>query len=518
MMATRISHGIPSQLNARIDMSVISSMSNRKHVEAILITRTELRLPRTTPEAAGIRSAAIASLLDAWQESGLELHSMMLLRHGQVAAEGWWAPYAPELSHMMFSLSKSFTSTAIGLAVAEGLLSLDDAVISFFPEETPEEPSANLSAMRIRHLLMMGTGHEVDSMQYLAYAEDWVSAFLHAPVEREPGTHFVYNSGATYMLSAILQRVSGIKLLDYLQPRLLDPLGITEATWESCPRGIHTGGWGMTLTTESIAKFGQLYLQRGVWDGKRILSEAWVNEATSKQIHNGDDETNDWAQGYGFQFWRCQNGAYRGDGAFGQFCIVFPEKDAVLAITSANNDMQAVLNGVWTHLLPALTEDLPAEPAAHEALLAKLASLRLEPPQLIAEVPNTESEVSGKRFALDENPYRWIALTVQFESQAAVVTLENCDGEFVLRCGRGAWAEGRGVLLQSAPFQVGQNLRMMSSFTWRSQDTLSITLRYIETPFYVTSELKFSGDELTVQQQVNVSFMGPELPSLHGRS
>ncbi|REE85145.1 CubicO group peptidase (beta-lactamase class C family) [Paenibacillus taihuensis] len=493
-------------------------MFNRKHLEAILITRTELRLPRTTPEAVGIRSTAIAALLDAWKESGLELHSMMILRHGQVAAEGWWAPYAPELSHMLFSLSKSFTSSAIGLAAAEGLLSLDDAVISFFPEVAPEEPSANLSAMRVRHLLMMGTGHEEDTMGPLSSAEDgdWVRAFLQVPVGREPGTHFVYNSGATYMLSAILQKVSGVKLLDYLRPRLLDPLGITEGTWESCPRGIHTGGWGLMLTTESIAKFGQLYLQRGVWEGKRILSEEWVNEATSKQIHNGDDEANDWTQGYGYQFWRCRNGAYRGDGAFGQFCIVLPEKDTVIALTSGTNDMQGVLNGIWTHLLPALTEDVTADPAAHEALSDKLGSLTLEPPVLDAASP-LESEVSGSRYVLDENQFQWTALSVQFESQEAVVTLENCEGEFVLRCGRGEWAEGRGVLLQGAPFQRGANHRMASSFTWRDSETLSITLRYIETPFYVTSELKFNGDELTAQQQVNVAFFSPELPSLHGR-
>ncbi|WP_227872084.1 serine hydrolase domain-containing protein [Paenibacillus albus] len=480
-------------------------------------------MPRTTPESVGIPSQAISNLLDAWRESNLELHSMMIVRHGQVAAEGWWAPYEPQLSHMMFSLSKSFTSTAIGLAVAEGLLSLDDAVISFFPEESPEEPSANLRAMRIRHLLMMGTGHEVDTMQYLAVAEDgdWVRAFVQAPVEREPGTHFVYNSGATYMLSAIIQKVSGQKLLDYLQPRLLDPLGITEATWEACPRGIHTGGWGMTLTTESIAKFGQLYLQRGVWDDKRVLTEAWVNEATSKQINNGDDEANDWAQGYGYQFWRCRHGAYRGDGAFGQFCIVLPEKDTVIALTSGTNDMQGVLNGIWTHLLPALNDETSAAASTAEdaaALNSKLARLTLEPPRIIAEEASTESKVNGRRYVLEENSLQLTALTIQFEADAALVTIESSEGEFVLRCARGEWAEGRGIMPQGAPFQRGQNLRMMSSFTWSEPDKLTITARYIETPFSVKADYQFSEDELVVQQKVNVSFMPPELPTLRGRS
>ncbi|MBW7461807.1 serine hydrolase, partial [Paenibacillus sepulcri] len=152
---------------------------------------------------------------------------------------------------------------------------------------------------------------------------------LAAPVEHEPGTHFVYNSGATYMLSAILQKVTGQTLLEYLQPRLIEPLGIKGAAWDVCPRGINVGGWGLNVTTEDIARFGQLYLQKGMWNGQRLLTEEWIAEATSSQISNGDGGVNDWAQGYGYQFWRCRHGVYRGDGAFGQFCIVMPEQDAV---------------------------------------------------------------------------------------------------------------------------------------------------------------------------------------------
>lgn len=206
-------------------------------------TTSSLQLSRSLPEEQGISSAAISSFIDAVETQSLGLHSFMLLRHGYVVSEGWWSPYKSDLPHMLFSLSKSFTSTAIGFAVTEKLITLDDAVISFFPEEAPATNTDNLSNMTIRHLLMMGTGHVVDTMDTLHKSADgnWVKAFFSVPVEKQPGTHFLYNTGATYMLSAILQRVTGQTLLEYLEPRLFAPLGIHGATWQSCPRGINTG-------------------------------------------------------------------------------------------------------------------------------------------------------------------------------------------------------------------------------------------------------------------------------------
>ena len=172
---------------------------------------TDNRLPRSTPEAQGIASTAVSMFIEQAEKNIDALHSLMLLRHGQVVAEGWWAPYAPERPHMLFSLSKSFTSTAVGLAVAEGRLTVDDPVLSFFPEDAPAKVSANLAAMRVRHLLSMSTGHAEDTTGYFWRSRDktWVRAFLARPVKYEPGTHFLYNTGATYMLSAIVQKLTG---------------------------------------------------------------------------------------------------------------------------------------------------------------------------------------------------------------------------------------------------------------------------------------------------------------------
>ena len=238
----------------------------------------------STPEAEGISSSAIMDFVDALEREQKDaIHSIMLRRHGKIIAEGWWAPFNEESPHMLYSLSKSFTSTAIGMAQDEGLLSIDDPVISFFPEETPEEPSDNLKTMRIRDLLKMNSGHQLNTSGRMREGKTWVEGFLVLEVQHKPGTHFVYNSGATYMLSAIIQKVTGLTLLDYLTPRLFEPLGIENPTWESDPEGINMGGWGLSVTTEDISKLGQLYLQKGMWNGKQLISKAWVEEATALQ-------------------------------------------------------------------------------------------------------------------------------------------------------------------------------------------------------------------------------------------
>ncbi len=341
-------------------------------------------LPRRSPEAQGVSSSAIREFIETANARIDTLHSFMLVRHGAVVAEGWWKPESPDKPHVLHSLSKSFCSTAVGLAVADGKLSIDDPVLKFFPDDAPEMPSDKLKQMRVRDLLTMSTGHETEPK--FTVDTPWVKTFLAHPVPHKPGAHFQYNSPATYMQSAIVQKVTGQTVLDYLQPRLFEPLGIENATWMTSPQGLSTGGWGLMVCTEDIAKFGQLYLQKGKWNEQQLIPATWVEEATSKQVSNGSDPARDWDQGYGFQFWRCRHGAYRGDGAFGQFCIVLPEQDAVIAITADTKDMQAELNVVWDKLLSAFHKDaLPANPD-EEAKLKSLLSQLAVPEN---HVPNT---------------------------------------------------------------------------------------------------------------------------------
>src|SRR5262249_14396544 len=239
----------------------------------VLLTATacsQAALPRSGPEAQGIRSSAVLAFVEAADKAVDSLHSFILVRHGHVVAEGWWAPYAAESPHMLFSLSKSFTSTAVGIAAAEGKLSVDDPVLKFFPDEAPMEPSANLKAMRLSDLLRMSTGHQSEPPR--RSTEPWAKTFLAQPVQFKPGTHFLYNTSATYMLSAAVQKATGQTVLDYLKPRLFDPLGIESPTWEKSPQGVSAGGFGLSVRTEDIAKFGQLYLQKGSWEGKQLVS------------------------------------------------------------------------------------------------------------------------------------------------------------------------------------------------------------------------------------------------------
>lgn len=474
---------------------------------------TRFMLPHSTPEAQGIASSAILAFVEEAEKNIHELHSFMLLRHGQVVAGGWWQPYAPDLPHMLFSLSKSFTSSAIGLAVSEGRLTLDDRVLSFFSEEAPAHPDANLAAMCVRHLLSMSTGHAKDTMAPITSRPDhhWVKGFLSLPVEYEPGTHFLYNTGATYMLSAIIQKVTGMTLLDYLKPRLFEPLGIQNPEWETCPLGINTGGFGLSITTEDIARFGQMYLQKGVFNGRRILPEAWVEEATSKKISNGTDPASDWAQGYCYQFWRCQHNAYRGDGAFGQYCIVMPEQDAVLAITSGLADMQPVLNLAWNLLLPAMQPAaLPANPAAHKTLTNKLTSLAIQPLQGAA-TSSTAARVSGCSYAVQPTELKTESVTFDFSGPTALITLKDPSGAHRLPCAYGAWLKGTTDLLGDRG-----EVPMVASGAWTADDTFTAVVRMFETPFYFTFHCQFSDEQVTIKSGINVSFGPTEAPTLTG--
>jgi hypothetical protein len=340
---------------------------------------------------------------------------------------------------------------------------------------------------------------------------DWVRGFLELPVENAPGAPFVYNSGASYMLSAIIQKVTGMRLADYLRPRLFEPLGIERFDWETCPKGINIGGWGLSVTTEAIARFGQLYLQKGIWDGKHILPTEWVEQATSKQVSNGSNPDSDWEQGYGYQFWRCRHGAYRGDGAFGQYCIVMPEQQAVLAITSAVDEMQGTLNLVWEYLLPAFEKaPLPAASSAQRTLLKRLSRLVHNPPTGIS-LPATANQVTGKKFVFKPNAQKISSVVFDFSEAGCVLTMQASRRKYRLTCQPGQWLAGE------APAFGRPSLPVLASGAWKSEDTYQVILRFIETPFYQTMDFRFAGDEVIIDGVMNVAFGPKELPRMIGK-
>src|SRR5215813_5293073 len=336
-------------------------------------------LPRSSPVEQHVDPAGILGFLDALEaRPDIELHSLMLVRHGHVVAEGWWRPYSAERPHLLYSLSKSFTSTAAAFAAAEGLLDLDDTVVSYFPEFDADVIDAGSRSIRIRHVAAMASGHDLETWVRALEQDprEPVRGFLLIPPDRPPGTVFAYNQPCTYSLATIIQKQAGMPLTRYLRPRLFDPLGIGEVGWQSFPPGRERGFTGLHARTEDVAKLGQLYLQRGCWDGSQLISEDWVAEATSKRIDNSNQANPDWRQGYGFQFWMSRHG-YRGDGAFGQFCVVLPEQSTVIVTTAWTLDMQAVLDAMWEHLLPGLGAAPPGASAAQDQLSARLAALEL---------------------------------------------------------------------------------------------------------------------------------------------
>ena len=461
----------------------------------------------STPEEEGISSRSILQFIEVLEGAQPDaLHSLMIRRHGNIVAQGWWAPYAPESTHLLWSLSKSFTSTAIGMAQDEGLLSIDDPVISFFPEDVPDEPSANLKAMRIRDLLRMNTGHEQEPSFRNMQTENWVKAFLAHEVDFKPGTHFRYNSMATYMCSAIIQKVTGMTTLDYLTPRLFEPLGIKKPTWESCPRGISVGGWGLSVTTEDISKFGQLLLQKGMWNGKQLVSEAWVEEATAYQTSNGSNPESDWDQGYGYQFWQCRHNAYRGDGAFGQYCIVMPEQDAVIAITSGSDDLQGILDIVWEHLLPAMEEgSLPPDETSLEKLNQKLDQLAISYVEGEQNSP-LASEITGLTFTLEENDRAIQSISFDFEGPASEISITTDHGIQSFKAGYKGMEKGT----FSNPVLVSDKVAVNGA--WEAEDIYSVNLIYYETPESVRFTFKFEGDKLLWDTERRASF-GPRHPA-----
>ena len=322
-------------------------------------------LPRAeTPES-------VASAMDGFFQKAaadsFDIHSVMIVKDGQVIFSRWQSEGVDSVPHVLHSVSKTFTATAVGLAIADGKMALTDKVIDYFPDKLPAEVSDNLKAMTVRDLLTMSCGHDVEP-SFRNPEQEWVTAFLAHPVVHEPGTFYLYNSLGTYMLSAIVQQVTGEKVVDYLTPRLFEPLYIDKPKWEESPQGINCGGWGLYLKTEDLAKMGQLLLQKGEWNGKQLIPAEWVAEMSKKQVESINPgtrieqaaergmtkETSDWMQGYGYQMWRCRPGCFRADGARGQYIIIVPDKNAVIAITSNVEDLQGELNLVWDNILPVL--------------------------------------------------------------------------------------------------------------------------------------------------------------------
>ncbi len=407
-----------------------------------------------TPESQGVESVGILKWIDACEKtfdagSAGAIHGFVIVRHGKVIAEGSWKPFDTlNETHMLYSHSKSFTSSAVGFLADDGKIDLDERIVDIFTNELPATVSKNLAQLRIRDLLTMNAGKNDHLLR--GGAGNWVRQFLANDFSRQPGTFFKYDSDATYMLAAIVEKRTGEKLMDYLKRKMFDKIGIKKAWTTYSEDGIACGGWGMNMTTRELARFGQLYLNRGRWNGECLLSPLWVDLATARHTWSGWQNTGvkslgeggDWEQGYGFQFWRCRHDAYRADGANGQYTIVLPELDAVVSLHAGVVDMQKELDLVWDYLLPAMKNaPLPEDAAAMSALQDRLAKLAIPPLNGCRLAAAKPAEID-RVFEFKDNPRGF--KSVRFASQpiGCLCTLVTPAGEQQFPAAFGTWAEG----------------------------------------------------------------------------
>ncbi len=487
--------GVNKRLSGLLLLLVLSGLT------VTLRSQSPEKLTRSIPELEGVSSAGIIDFLNAIDTGRQEIHSFMFLRHGKVIAEGWWNPYGPDYSHIMYSASKTFTATAIGLAVSENKLKITDKVISFFPYSLPDTAGEFMKELTVRDLLTMSVGQDPEP-RAMGSNGDWIALFLGTEPVIKPGTVFKYNNMATFMLSAIVQQVTGQTLFDYLQPRIFRPLAIRGIDWDLNPQGINLGMIGLRLHTEDLAKFGQLLLQGGIWKKKQLIPKGWVNEATSFKISNSDpqsklpDEINDWAQGYCYQMWRGRNNTVRLDGMAGQFVILIPDKDAVVVLTANARNTQSEINLVHNYLIPAIKSEkaIPDNPAVYSDLQKRMKTLALKQPASKLSKSEFEEKISGKEFILDDNGYNIQSVYLGFSDEGCTFALKRENKISSIKAGQGKWKMSNSgtTSLLSLPRNISAksidanytvprtSIKVGASYSWIDKGTLEITARFVE--------------------------------------
>ena len=461
-------------------------------------------LPRSSPAASGVSSRAITALLDRLEANSVECHSIMVVRHGDVVAEGWWAPYSAGRPHLLYSLTKSFTSVAVGLAIADGLLSLDDRVVDVLPDHVPVDISAQGRRVTVHHLLSMTSGHRTDSLAeaWQLEPDDLAKGFLRVPFPDPEGTRHAYDNATTFLLARMVERVTGRGLPELLDERLFQPMGVEHAEWDRVASGAAFGFHGLHLTTEAVAAFGELLRREGRWGDRQLVPREWVRLATRRHIETLPAEVGgggaDWLCGYGYQFWMSRHG-YFGEGNNGQMCVVVPEHDLVIALTAAVVDYQLILDAIWECLLPGL--DHGANARDDDELLAdRLRRLSLAPvPGAAAPERSVEAKLQA---STEDSPL----------PDGTTVFVGFADSGWHLRFGSSLTIEaGHGEWRESSP--LGRPV--VAAGAWQG-DTFVADLYVITTPHRV--RLVVDADAGTAVATWNtVPLTSPDL-ALHLRS
>lgn len=450
-------------------------------------------LPSALPASQGVDPAHVRRYLEALGRDGC--HSLMLLRDGRVLTKAWWRPYREEYPHILFSISKSFVSVAVGMAVADGVLDLDERVADIFADRLPCPPCEHMRRATVRHLLTMTLGHRGKSdLDFLA-ADDLLDECLRLYLETAPGTDFAYDNRCTYLCCAILQRRIGTTVHEYLEKRLFAKIGIRDSSWELSPQGITAGGWGLRTTTEAIARFGQFLLQGGTWNGERLLSGEYLAEAVANHVDTRQKSivaAEDCWRGYGYFFWHSSfPGAYRADGALGQSVIVMPEQRMVAAMTAGTANRERLIEATWRELCPGIDRVAADHADAQRELERTVAGLELAP--VPGEPTNAAAgKYSGKVYRLADNPLGVDRLSVEL-GDSDVLTLWLGDSRFRVEAGHGRWLDNDSGLDRDGGSDVSRVLYadVAASSAWEG-DELVFCLCHVATPFVDSLRLIFS--------------------------
>lgn len=484
------------------------------------------KLKRSTPEAQGLSEYTILSFFDVINCDDVreELHSAMVIKNGYVVGEYYNEPYNNKRPQEVYSMSKSVTAIAIGFAVHEGKLSLEDLVVEYFLKEPFMQKGGSIyeayKNLRIKHLLTMTDGQERDIfMGRDTYeTDDWIQAYFKVNVIHQSGEKFYYNNGASYILAVIFQKVMGMRVDVFLSERLFEPLGFGHWYWQRCPKGYNTGGYGLNILTEDIGKIGVCLLNGGMYEGESIIPKPWIEAMTTFKVATSEEEEQAYKHGgYGYQIWMERGKAFRADGAFGQICLVSPEDDLVVAVTSGRRTTKTIVDGIWDVLVDGVDACDMDVAGAKDDVAGMCQNVVAHSGSMVVSYDNGAITCSGhapeptiikgsfeplKGAYVFEKPilgHKRVEVTV--DASSIQLSFGTEDNKVMLKAGIDGFVDNE------VPFMGHKTIAKTKAYKTKENE-ITLYNRIILTPHVEICTISLSGDTIHITEESNVGFGG----------
>lgn len=476
-------------------------------------------LPRSLPEHEGIYSRYIIDTINEIELRGIELHSLMIAKNGKVVFEGHSRPYARDIPHILHSMTKAFTNTAVAMVYSNGLITLEDKLVDFFPDHVPENANEYLRSITIKNLITMRSGHsrEISGNEWRPLKTSWVDAFFQEPVVHRPGEVYCYSSGNSYMLSAIVQKVTGMTAHNYLKDCFISKVGMRDFTWDVSPEGICSGGNGISLCIEDIVKIGLVYLNRGVWNGEQVIDPAWVDRSFGRIDYHEPPEG---VRPYNYHWFQYGN-VYAASGLFGQHCIVVPDLDMVIGVTSAFRTGNDIVEIMKQYLVSPLAADCKKDyPDSYSTILInKGRRLSLEWNSHSVE-DHLELSQGKHVYTVIGNPDHITEMTLECDDDAVTFGMTDHRGTHRICCCLDGWYAGTTSMTGDYLHHQYQpeETTVVGMAYWKKRDLLFMEWRYPEMTFcdYVTFSFSDNGKKLAMNRRVNVNSQSMSRPTVYG--